>query len=511
MLSHVKACGLRGIDGYIVQVETDISNGIPTFDMVGLGDTAVREAKERVRSAIKNSGFAYPQKRITLNLAPANVKKEGSSYDLAIAIGVLAASEQVYTKDLEQYVIMGELGLDGSIRGVRGVLSMTMTALNEGFKKVIVPIANMDEAAIVKGIEVYPFDNIKELIRHLNGEKIIGPHIVDIDKILKYEKCFDVDFSEVSGQESVKRALEVAVSGGHNAILLGSPGSGKTMMAKRLPTIMPSLSFEEAIEVTKIYSITGLLKSSSSLVTTRPFRNPHHTTSAVSLVGGGKLLKPGEISLAHYGILFLDELPEFSRDAFEILRQPLEDGYVNISRATVNYRYPSKTTLICSANPCKCGNYLEEEKECTCTSGEVRKYLGKISGPLLDRIDIHIEVGSVKYSDLSNKVKGEESSIIRNRVENARKIQLERYKNDKIFSNSELSTSLIDKYCHLDEKGRLLLRNSFEKLGLSARAHSKILKLARTLADMEEKENIGMEHVAEAISYRSLDRRFWNI
>jgi len=384
MLSKIKSCGLLGIDGYIVEVETDISGGIPALDIVGLADIAVRESKERVRSAIRNLGFEFPIRRITINLSPANQKKEGSAFDLPIALGILTADELINYSKLDDYLFIGELSLDGEVKPVNGVLPMAMCALQNGIKNMVLPVYNADEAAVVKELNIYPIKNISEIISHIEGKKSIDRYIIDIDSIFKSNSNHDLDFADVRGQENVKRALEVAASGAHNCIMIGSPGSGKTMIAKRLPTILPELTFEEALEVTKIHSIAGILPPKTSLVTNRPFRSPHHTISDISLIGGGRYPKPGEISLSHYGVLFLDEVPEFSKDALEVLRQPLEDGMVTISRVNASLTYPAKTTLICAANPCKCGNYLDNSKQCDCTPKQIQQYLGKLSGPLLD-------------------------------------------------------------------------------------------------------------------------------
>lgn len=496
-----------GIDGYVIIVETDISSGIPAFDIVGLGDTAVKESKERVRSAIKNAGLEFPIKRITVNLAPADKKKEGSAFDLPIALGILVATEQIVNREIDNYAFMGELSLDGEIKPVKGILPMVISARQNGIENIIVPIENADEAAVVNGINVFPAKNIVDVVNHLNEVCKLNIHTIDINELFEKNTEYEVDFADVKGQENVKRALEVAASGGHNCLLIGSPGCGKTMLARRLPTILPVMTFEEALEVTKIHSIAGTLTDKVSLITKRPFRAPHHTISSAGLIGGGKFPKPGEISLAHFGVLFLDELPEFDKNALEVLRQPLEDGIVTISRVNATYTYPARTTLICAANPCKCGNYLDDTKECTCTPKQIQQYIGKLSGPLLDRIDLHVEVPSVKYKDLESHKEGKKSSVIRERVNKARKIQQERYKGLNIYSNSELTPALIKKYCKLDEQCSEILKDAFEKLGLSARAHNRILKVARTIADLEGSENIRKEHLLEAIQYRSLDRK----
>ena len=510
MLSKVNCCSLMGIDGYIVQVETDLSNGMPAFEIVGLADVAVKESKERVRSAIKNTGLEFPTKRITINLAPASIRKEGSAFDLPIALGILTAMGQIDNPTIDTYMFVGELSLDGLIKPVTGVLPMAVSAFQAGIQNMVLSPENADEAAVVKGLNILPAGSITDVVDHLNGRKEIEKYSIDIDKLFYNNIESDADFADVKGQENVKRALEVAASGAHNCLMIGSPGSGKTMLARRLSTILPALTFEEALEITKIHSIAGLLPTKTSLITSRPFRSPHHTISDVSLIGGGKYPKPGEISLAHYGVLFLDELPEFTKPALEVLRQPLEDGAVNISRVNASLTYPANTTLICAANPCKCGNLLDPTKECACSPKQIQQYLGKISGPLLDRIDIHIEVASVKYKDLESTKAEESSSLIRDRVNRTRNVQVERYKDVKIYSNSQLQPAMLNKFCRLDDKGRDLLRNAFEKLGLSARAHSRILKVARTIADMDGSEDIKVTHVAEAIQYRSLDRKFWN-
>ncbi|HEY9059812.1 MAG TPA: YifB family Mg chelatase-like AAA ATPase [Pseudobacteroides sp.] len=509
MISRIKSCGLVGIDGYVVEIETDISSGIPSFDIVGLGDAAVRESKERVRAAIKNSGMEFPVRRITVNLSPASIRKEGSHFDLGIALGILSATEQINTSEIHKYMFIGELSLDGQIRPVNGVLPMAVRARDEGIENIILSVDNAEEAAVVKGVNVLPAVNIINVIRHLNKDMEINPYTIDIDRLFCKNTEDELDFSDVKGQENVKRALEVAASGGHNCLLIGSPGSGKTMIARRIPSILPSMTFEEALEVTKIHSIAGTLPAKTPLMTRRPFRSPHHTISRYSLIGGGNVPRPGEISLAHYGVLFLDEVPEYGKEALEVMRQPLEDGYVTISRLSGSISYPSKTMLVCCGNPCRCGNLLDESKECCCSPKQVQQYLGKISSPLMDRIDLHIEVAGVQYADLDSTQSGEKSHVIRDRVNKTRKIQVERYKGLGIFSNSQLTSSLISKYCKLDNEGKALLKNAFERLGLSARAHNRILKVARTIADMDESVDIKLQHLAEAIQYRSLDRKVW--
>ena len=511
MYSRIKSCGLLGIDGYIAEVETDISNGIPSFEIVGLGGAAIREARERVRSAVKNAGYEFPIRRITINLAPANLKKEGSSFDLAIALGILASSGILDFNGIQDSLFIGELSLDSEIKPVKGALPVAVCALQEGFRRLVLPAANAHEASVVRGLEIIPVTNLKETVAFLKNEISIKPFEYSEDYMKSGRMEYDVDFADVKGQENVKRALEVAASGGHNCLMLGAPGCGKTMLARRLPTILPSMTFEEALEVTKIHSIAGILPPGMPLITNRPFRSPHHTISDTGLVGGGAVPKPGEISLAHYGVLFLDELPEFSRRSLEVLRQPLEDGLITISRVNATLTYPAKTTLICAANPCKCGKFLDQPGECSCTPRQISQYLGKLSGPLLDRMDIHIEVASVKYREIDGGAAGEPSSAIRERVEKTRRIQLERYKGMKIYSNSQLQPAMLAKFCRLDDKCRDILRSAFDRLGMSARAHSRILKVSRTIADMDGSEEIKPVHLAEAIQYRSLDRKIWNM
>lgn len=508
MISNIKTISLNGIDGNLVEVQTDITGGLPNFEIVGLPDTSVRESKERIRSAIKNSGIDFPSRKIVINLAPASTKKEGTSYDLPIAIGILLALNEIIQESLENTIFIGELSLDGKINHINGILPMCIEARNLGIKRVILSKQNEREAAIIKDLDIIGVKDLKQVVDYLNKGINIEKTKIDILEIFNRKNEENLDFSDVKGQENVKRALEISAAGGHNCLLIGPPGSGKTMLARRIPTILPDLTFEEALEVTKIHSISGILDNNIGIVAKRPFRSPHHTISPTSMIGGGKIPKPGEISLAHNGVLFLDELPEFNRNTLEVLRGPLEDREVTISRLYSKITYPSNFMLIASMNPCPCGYYGSTEKECQCSKLAIEKYLNRISGPLLDRIDLHVEAKSVKYNKLNTEIKTESSKQIRERVNNARKIQYNRYKDLDIFSNSELTPKMTEKYCILNEECRKILELAFNKLGLSARAYSKILKVSRTIADLDKKENIGKEHLLEAIQYRSLDRKY---
>ena len=507
MLSIVKSMTLHGLEGFIVDVQVDVAGGLPCWEIVGLPDVSIREAKERVRTAIKNSGYEFPSRRIVINLAPATIKKVGSAFDLPIAIAILLATENINEFDFENVAFVGELSLDGNVHSITGILPMCIEAKKLGIKEIVVPKENAKEASIVDGINVIPVSSLNQVVAYLNKSIKINPEKFNSNELIKSNQVYNLDFSEVKGQKNIKRAIEVAASGGHNCMLIGSPGSGKTMMARRIPTILPKLSFEEALEVTKIHSVAGNISENSPLIINRPFRFPHHTISKTSLVGGGAIPKPGEISLAHYGVLFLDELPEFEKSTLEVLRGPLEDGKITISRVNATLTYPSKFMLVASMNPCPCG-YYGSDKECSCSNQAINKYLGKISGPLLDRIDIQVEVSSVKYKNLNSNTQEETSEQIRKRVEETRKIQLKRYKECGIYSNSELTPKLIEKYCKLDEKSKIILEKAFNKLGLSARAYARILKVARTIADMDKSENIQSSHLLEAIQYRSLDKKY---
>ena len=510
MLVKTFGSAIYGVSALLVTVEVSVGKGVG-FSIVGLPDNAVKESQQRIATAVTHCGFHIPGKKIVVNMAPADIKKEGAAYDLTIAIGILAASGEMRADDLDRYVIMGELSLDGTLRPVKGVLPIAIEARRHQYKGIIVPQENAREAAIVNNLEVYGAANIRQVIDHLNGEQLMPPTIVDTRaEFASHLNQYEYDFADVKGQESLKRALEIAAAGGHNVIMIGPPGSGKTMLAKRIPSILPPLSLEEALETTEIHSVAGKMHYQDSLIAVRPFRAPHHTVSDVALVGGGANPQPGEISLAHNGVLFLDELPEFRRSVLEVLRQPMEERRVTVSRAKMTVDYPASFMLVAAMNPCPCGYYNHPTIQCTCAPGAVKKYMNKISGPLLDRIDIQIEVIPVPFSELSVKQPGESSAVIRQRVIAARKIQEERFKDcPGVHCNAQMGTKLFRQHCALDSKCQEMMRLAMDRLGLSARAYDRVLKVARTIADLDNSPNINSDHLAEALTYRSLDRDSW--